>query len=103
VAQQKPTSTSFSPREREVLTRLCAGETYHQIAQGLEVSPHTVDTYIRRLKNKTGAASRAELAALAVGLGMHGLSATGGASSTSERERRPRAGEPPPLGDTSPA
>lgn len=55
---------ALSPREREVLQHLTTGITYEAIARRMELSPHTVDTYLRRVKAKTGAANRIALALL---------------------------------------
>ncbi|KOU18268.1 hypothetical protein ADK52_30735 [Streptomyces sp. WM6372] len=60
---------SFTPREREILSHLPDGATYQAIARRLGLSPHTVDTYIRRLRGKTGTTNRTQLAVLATRLG----------------------------------
>lgn len=59
---------TFSRREREILTQLPDGATYDAIARRLGLSRHTVDTYIRRLREKTGAANRTQLVVLALRL-----------------------------------
>ncbi|WP_460356194.1 helix-turn-helix transcriptional regulator [Actinoallomurus acanthiterrae] len=51
----------LSPREREVLFRIARGFTHGQIARGLGISPHTVDTYVRRIRTKLGVGNKAEL------------------------------------------
>ncbi|MFJ2867666.1 response regulator transcription factor [Kitasatospora sp. NPDC087314] len=51
-------------REKEVLSLLAEGLTYGSIARKLGISPHTVDTHLRRLRRKTGAANRTQLAIL---------------------------------------
>jgi len=51
----------LSPREREVLLLTARGFTYGQIARGLGISPHTVDTYVRRIRTKLGVGNKAEL------------------------------------------
>ncbi|GAA3190055.1 MULTISPECIES: response regulator transcription factor [Streptomyces] len=61
--------SSLTPREREVLGHLVQGETYRTIARRMGLSPHTVDTYLRRLRSKTGATNRTQLVALAFRLG----------------------------------
>lgn len=60
---------ALSRREQEVLVLLARGETYGTIARQMGLSPHTVDTYLRRLRSKTGAANRTQLAFLAFRLG----------------------------------
>ncbi|MET8136333.1 MULTISPECIES: helix-turn-helix transcriptional regulator [unclassified Streptomyces] len=61
---------SFTPREREVLARLCLGETYRAIARSLGISTHTVDTHIRRVRSKAGVTNRSQLVSLSVELGL---------------------------------
>ncbi|MFF4935245.1 response regulator transcription factor [Streptomyces griseofuscus] len=60
---------TLSPREREVLAHLAQGCTYRIIARRMGLSPHTVDTYVRRLRGKTGLDNRIQLAHLAYRLG----------------------------------
>jgi DNA-binding CsgD family transcriptional regulator len=59
---------SLSEREREVLGFLAEGYTYYSIAQRMNISPHTVDTYLRRIRGKTGARNRIDLLRLAMAL-----------------------------------
>lgn len=49
----------LSHREREVLARLCAGESQKQIAHALSLSRHTVDTHVRNVYAKLAVRSRA--------------------------------------------
>ncbi|MFZ4185293.1 response regulator transcription factor [Streptomyces pseudogriseolus] len=56
----------LSEREQEVLGHLAHGDTYAAIARRMNVSPHTVDTYLRRIRGKTGARSRMHLLLLAL-------------------------------------
>ncbi|WP_097236842.1 MULTISPECIES: response regulator transcription factor [unclassified Streptomyces] len=60
---------AFTPREQQVLVLLSGGETYRGIARRLGISQHTVDTYLRHLRTKTGTANRTQLAVLAAQLG----------------------------------
>ncbi|MFJ3922114.1 response regulator transcription factor [Streptomyces sp. NPDC090022] len=60
---------ALTPREQEVLAHLAQGDTYRMIARRMGLSPHTVDTYLRRLRNKTGAVNRTQLTHLAFQLG----------------------------------
>lgn len=53
-------SLSLSTREREVLNLLSRGFAYQEIARLLEVSPHTVGTYVKRLYEKLQVHSRGE-------------------------------------------
>ncbi|WP_370421483.1 response regulator transcription factor [Streptomyces sp. QH1-20] len=57
---------ALSEREREVLGHLADGHTYAAIARRMGVSAHTVDTYLRRIRGKTGVNNRTQLAVLAV-------------------------------------
>ncbi|WP_369226519.1 response regulator transcription factor [Streptomyces sp. R39] len=51
----------LSRRERQVLVHMADGLTYDAIAQRMALSRHTVDTYIRRIRAKTGARNRMQL------------------------------------------
>jgi DNA-binding CsgD family transcriptional regulator len=42
----------LSPREREILQRVIAGQSSKEIAQALYLSPSTVDTYRSRVMTK---------------------------------------------------
>ncbi|MFD6833532.1 response regulator transcription factor [Streptomyces diastaticus] len=57
-----------SGREREVLGHIARGATYREIARRMDVSLHTVDTYVRRIRAKTGARNRTHLLLLALSL-----------------------------------
>ncbi|MFD8979897.1 response regulator transcription factor [Streptomyces sp. NPDC059564] len=63
---------ALSGREVQVLELLAEGATYDGIAHRLHLSPHTVDTYLRRIRSKTGATNRVQLALFAFSHG-HGL------------------------------
>jgi DNA-binding NarL/FixJ family response regulator len=56
----------LSRREREVLRRIVAGLTSADIAQQLNLSPKTVDTYRGRLMVKLGVSNRSALIRLAL-------------------------------------
>ena len=51
---------TLSTREREVLPLLAEGGTNHEIAKTINVSPHTVATYRKRIMRKLDLHSRAE-------------------------------------------
>lgn len=57
---------ALTNREIQVLALVVSGETYRNIARSLEISTHTVDTYIRRLRGKLGAANRTQLVVMAL-------------------------------------
>ncbi|MFD6491789.1 response regulator transcription factor [Streptomyces sp. NPDC059944] len=56
----------LSDRELEVLGYLAEGHTYSSIARRMNLSPHTVDTYLRRIRGKAGVSNRAHLMVLAL-------------------------------------
>jgi DNA-binding NarL/FixJ family response regulator len=51
----------LSPREREVLKFIAHGLTHRQIATRLDISSHTVDTYVKRIRVKWSLGNKAEL------------------------------------------
>ena len=57
-------------RERQVLSLLADGATDGQIAAHLQLSPATVQTYVRNAKAKLGARTRAQAVALAIQVGV---------------------------------
>jgi DNA-binding CsgD family transcriptional regulator len=63
-------SGGLSFRESQVLKRIADGRTQGQIARDLGISPHTVDTYVRRIRTKLRLGSKAELVKAAL-LGDH--------------------------------
>lgn len=54
----------LTPREAQVAAGLCAGQSPQQLAAGLSLGLGTVRTHIRRLFDKTGAGSLAQLVAI---------------------------------------
>lgn len=59
----------LTPREREIVRQLAAGESTKHIARALGVSPRTIDGHRARLMKKVGAHSASELIARVSGLG----------------------------------
>jgi DNA-binding NarL/FixJ family response regulator len=51
----------LSARERQVIQHLAGGMTNREIAQALDLSPHTVKNYLFRIFDKLGVSSRTEL------------------------------------------
>ncbi len=64
---------SLTPREREVLQLLAEGKTTKQIAQILQVSVKTVETYRRQIMEKLNTQSLAELTKFAIRVGLTSL------------------------------
>src|SRR5262249_2700543 len=62
-AVRAETDDSLSPRERDVLDMLIRGFLYKEIAEALNISGRTVDTYIRRIYEKLHVRSRAQAVA----------------------------------------
>jgi PAS domain S-box-containing protein len=57
---------ALTPREREVLRMVAMGNTGQEIARALVVSPETVSTHVRNIREKLGARSRAHALAIAL-------------------------------------
>lgn len=68
---------ALSLREREVLLLVAQGHTNQAIADRLQLSVKTVESYRARLMQKLGMTSRAELTRLAIELGLLKTSALG--------------------------
>lgn len=59
-----PVKGGLTPREREILQLIVAGQTNRQMAECLVVSPETVKTHVRHVLGKLGVSRKAELRAL---------------------------------------
>lgn len=71
IAARKPEGTTpLSEREREVLSWIARGKSNADIGNILAVSPHTVDTHVRRLFDKLEVSDRTTAAVKAVGVGL---------------------------------
>jgi DNA-binding CsgD family transcriptional regulator len=69
-------SSPLSPREREVLTLLAAGDTSAEVARRLGIGEETVQTHVRRSMAKLSARTRTEAVAIALRAGwLHHASA----------------------------
>jgi DNA-binding NarL/FixJ family response regulator len=64
-----PSSQELSPREQEVLELLARGFLYKEIAEQLNISVPTVNTYVRRMYEKLQVRSRAQAVAKYARLG----------------------------------
>lgn len=56
----------LSGRELQVLRQISRGLTHGQVATRLAISPHTVDTYVKRIRAKLGVGNKAELTRVAL-------------------------------------
>ena len=61
VEHAEPAGVALSEREEQVLRQISCGLTHGQIATRLGISPHTVDTYVKRIRAKLGVGNKAEL------------------------------------------
>ncbi len=61
-----PPVLNLSEREEQVLSQISHGLTHGQIATRLGISPHTVDTYVKRIRAKLGVGNKAELTRIAL-------------------------------------
>jgi DNA-binding NarL/FixJ family response regulator len=57
---------SLSGRESQVLQYIACGYTHDQVARRLGISPHTVNTYVKRIRAKLAVGNKAELTRAAV-------------------------------------
>src|SRR4051794_7260790 len=60
-AEQSAAPHQLSEREEQVLRQIAHGLTHGQVATRLGISPHTVDTYVKRIRSKLGVGNKAEL------------------------------------------
>jgi PAS domain S-box-containing protein len=66
----EPEHVPLSRREREVVTLIALGSSGREIADELQIAHDTVRTHARNAMRKTGARSRAQLVAKALGEGL---------------------------------
>lgn len=64
------TFIALTPRERDVLSLLCAGASSDQIADELVLSRNTIKTHLRRVYSKLGASSAQEAVRIARWMGL---------------------------------
>lgn len=60
----------LTARERQILSRIGTGDTIRQIAEEINISHHTVHTYVKSIYKKLDISSRAQAAQKAVQLGL---------------------------------
>ena len=61
--QISETQWGFTPRERDLANLLVAGKSSDEMVRTLRITPNTLKTHIKRLLQKTGTQSRAQLVA----------------------------------------
>ena len=61
---------ALTPREREIVIAVAAGQTNAQIAAGMFLSPFTVKTHVNRAMMKLGVHERAQLVSYAYRAGL---------------------------------
>ncbi|WP_068829496.1 response regulator [Pseudomonas sp. BMS12] len=66
----EPSAVELSPRELQVLEQITRGYSAAEIAELLQVSPWTVQTYVRRVYEKLGVRSKAAAVGEAFRLGL---------------------------------
>lgn len=69
-AEADPAPQALSPRETEILGWIARGKSNSVIGEILGISPHTVDTMVRRLFLKLGVRDRVSAALKGVGGGL---------------------------------
>lgn len=69
-AGQEVQPASLSPREQEIVQLVSHGYANKTIAHKLSISQHTVNTHVRRIFDKLGVSSRAEMVAYALQSGL---------------------------------
>jgi DNA-binding NarL/FixJ family response regulator len=69
-ADEGPTTTPLSKREREILQMVANGSTTKEVARDLGISPHTVKTHLERIFEKLDANDRAQAVAIAIRTGL---------------------------------
>ncbi|HEX5828333.1 MAG TPA: AAA family ATPase [Candidatus Limnocylindrales bacterium] len=69
-AAGRPSVFRLTSREQDVLERLTAGRSNREIATELFISEKTASVHVSNIKSKLGANGRAEIAAIAVRLGL---------------------------------
>lgn len=65
-----PRAAALTPRERSILTWVAKGKSNSVIADLIGISPHTVDTYLRRIYAKLGVSDRVSAAVSGIGCGL---------------------------------
>ncbi|MGY5851112.1 response regulator transcription factor [Salegentibacter sp. F14] len=61
--RQEDLKKLFSPREKEIISRIAKGENAQQIAENLHISIHTVKTHRKNILQKSGCKNATELVA----------------------------------------
>jgi DNA-binding CsgD family transcriptional regulator len=54
--------SKITSRQSQIVVLYGQGKSYHEIAIALNISRHTVDTHLRRAKERSGCNSRVQMA-----------------------------------------
>lgn len=65
LAEVREPAARPTPRELEIVRRIAAGQTSDEVATALGTSTRTIESHVRRMFDRFGAVSRAELTAMA--------------------------------------
>jgi DNA-binding CsgD family transcriptional regulator len=65
-ARAGPEAPTLAPREKETLRYIAGGYTHAQAARRMGISEATVDTYVKRIRQKFNLGNKAELTRLAI-------------------------------------
>lgn len=68
--QGKTSKIKLSDRETEILKLICLGNSNQEIAETLELSPHTIDAQRKKLLNKIGARNTASMIMISIREGL---------------------------------
>ncbi|MCK3682610.1 LuxR C-terminal-related transcriptional regulator [Maribellus sp. YY47] len=66
IPKQYNYETLFTPREKEILRNIANGQTFGEIAEILNISPHTINTHKKNILRKTDCKTTTELIARCV-------------------------------------
>jgi DNA-binding CsgD family transcriptional regulator len=87
----------LSVREDQVLQYIALGYTHCQIAQRLGISQHTVNTYVKRIREKLGVGNKADLTRAAMLRSFSRFGAAAGPAATGMPARPPGRCAPVPV------
>jgi DNA-binding CsgD family transcriptional regulator len=92
--QSVAASLRLSPREKQIVQGVFDNHKENEIAGNLQISPHTVHTYLERLYHKLGVSGRVQLVVMVADAHINRLDLHE-RSGEPARETAPRASAPP--------